>query len=194
MNDKSIVGALRARFGIRRDIQKTPQGRFNALVRAETPKGGKPDTKRIAERMGVSRRHVQGLIKGERKIANAKPDTLKRLETEVRRDHLPRVMAQAQKKAETQGLGVETRARFGFKTSDAGQTDQARLRRLTESVPSHLIPNLFEALRTADEERLKELIAEGLAEEYFRVPGGGADGIDVILNDIDYIEFWGGAG
>ena len=186
-----IIDALHQRFTVQtRDIAKTAQGRFNALVRAETPKGGKPDTARLAERLGVSRRHVQRYLSGKAKIGNAKGDTLKRLETEVRRQHQPRIFAQAQKKAQQSGLVVETRARFGFATSEAGSTDDARLRRLTEGVPSDLIPDIFEALRTGDEDRLRELIAEGLAEEYFRVPGGGADGLDVELQDIDYIEFW----
>jgi hypothetical protein len=185
-----IVEALRERFQTR-DIAKTPQGRFNELVRAETGKDGRPNTKAIAERLGVSQRQVQRYIKTKGQIAKADPQTLERLETEVRKDHQPRIMARAQREAEQRGLGVETRARFGYHTSSAGTTDQARLRRLTENVPSHLIPDIFEALRNSDEERLRELVAEGLAEEYFRTPGGGAADIDVTFSEIDYIEFWG---
>ncbi|MFD9593138.1 telomere-protecting terminal protein Tpg [Kitasatospora sp. NPDC059973] len=186
-----IGEALRARFTVQtKDIAKTPQGRFNALVRAETPKKGEsPNTARLAERLGVSRRQVQRYLRGEAKIGNAKAETLKQLEAEARRQHQPRVFAQAQKRAQQGGLVVETRAKFGF-SSEAGSTDDPRMRRLTEGLPSGMIPDIFEALRAGDEERLRELVAEGLAEEYFRLPGGGADGLDVELTDIDYIEFW----
>ncbi|MFD4535641.1 telomere-protecting terminal protein Tpg [Kitasatospora sp. NPDC058397] len=190
MNDK-IIDALTERFTIRtRDIAKTPQGRFNALAREATPKGGKPNTARLAERLGVSRRQVQRYLKREAKIGNASAETLRRLEAEVRKDHQPRIFAQAQQQAERGGLGVEARASFGFSTSQAGGTDDARLRRVDEEIPSHLIPEIFEAMRVGDEDRLRELVADGVAEAKFRVPGGGAAGLDVEFTDIDYIKFW----
>ncbi|MFD8597663.1 telomere-protecting terminal protein Tpg [Kitasatospora sp. NPDC059646] len=183
-----IIDALKAKFGDQvqtRDIAKTAQGRLNALVRAETPKGGKPDTARLAERLGVSRRQVQRYLSGKAKISGAKKQTLDRLESEVRKDHQPRVFAKVKREAQRRGMGLEIRASFGF-SSAAGSTDDPRMRRLTENVPSHLIPDMLDAWREGDEQRLRELVAEGLAEEYFV----GASGSDVELTDINDINFW----
>jgi transcriptional regulator with XRE-family HTH domain len=175
-----VIDAIKSRFQTR-DIPKTASGRFNALMRKE-----KGNTQRVAERLGVARRTVQRYIKGERKIEN-NPEVLARLEKEVTKDHQPKVRAQAQKDAQQRGLTVETRARFGY-TAAGGSTDDARLRRLTEDVPDHLVDGIFEALRNGDEDEAQRLIAEGLAEEYFRTPGTDAESLDVELTDIDYIE------
>lgn len=176
-----LVDALRDRFQTR-DIPKTARGRFNALMRKE-----KGDTGRVAERLGVSRRTVQRYVKGDRDISKSKPDVLDRLEKEVSKDHQPRITARAQRQAEQRGLMIETRATFGF-TADAGSTDDPRMRRLTEEVPAHLIPDVFEALRNRDEDQLNKLLGEGLAEEYFRTPGTDAESLDVTFTDIDYVE------
>ncbi|MGW2227493.1 telomere-protecting terminal protein Tpg [Streptomyces formicae] len=178
-----ILQSLRAKFQTR-DIPKTPQGRFNALMRRE-----KGNTARVAERLGISRRQVQRLVKGERKIQNSKPETLGRLEGEVRKDHQPRVTAKAQKEAQDRGLVIETRAAVGF-SSDAGTTDDPRMRRLTEEVPPELIPEVFEALRNGDEDRLNELAARSVAP-YFYTPGTAANEneLGIELTDIDYIEW-----
>ncbi|MFF6852784.1 telomere-protecting terminal protein Tpg [Streptomyces antimycoticus] len=176
-----IIDAMRARFQTR-DVPKTARGQFNALLRRE-----KGNTARVAERLGVSRRTVQRYVKGERSVAKTKPEILDRLRSEVAKDHQPRVTARAQKEAQQRGMTIETRARFGF-TSDAGSTDDPRMRRLTEDVPDHLIPSVFEALRNNDEDRLAELLGQGLAEEYFRTPGTDAELLDVEFTDIDYVE------
>ncbi|TLQ38836.1 telomere-protecting terminal protein Tpg [Streptomyces marianii] len=176
-----IIDAMRARFQTR-STPKTARGQFNALMRKE-----KGNTAKVAERLGVSRRTVQRYVKGERNIAKSKPEILDRLQKEAAKDHQPRVTARAQKEAQRQGMTIETRARFGF-TSDAGSTDDPRMRRLTEDVPSDLIPKVFEALRDNDEDRLAELLGQGLAEEYFRTPGTEAAELDVEFTDIDYIE------
>ncbi|MFJ9427897.1 telomere-protecting terminal protein Tpg [Streptomyces sp. NPDC101249] len=178
-----ILKALRDKFQTR-DIPKTPRGRFNALLRRE-----KGNTAKVAERLGVSRRQVQRLVKGERKIENSKPETLGRLEQEVRKEHQPRVTAKAQKEAQERGLVIETRAAVGF-TADAGTTDDPRMRRLTEEVPPELIPEVFEALRNGDEAKLNELAAKAVSP-YFYTPGTAAneDELGIELTDIDYIEF-----
>lgn len=175
-----VMDALKP-LAFTRDIPKTIRGRFNALMRKE-----KGNTKRVAERLGVHRRSVERYVRGERKIENS-PKVAERLTAEVRKDHQPRVFAQAQKKAQQRGLQVETRASFGFKAADES-TDDDRMRRLTEDVPDRLIPDIFEALREGDEERLQKLIGEGLAEEYFRIPGTDAASLEVTFTDIDYIE------
>ncbi|MER7817204.1 helix-turn-helix transcriptional regulator [Streptomyces sp. NPDC096153] len=177
-----IIDALKSRFQTR-DIPKTIKGRFNELMRKE-----KGDTQRVADRLGLSRRQVQRLVKGERKIERSRPETLERLTKEVTKDHQPRVRAKAEAEAKRRGLTVETRARFGF--TAAGQTtDDARMRRLTEDVPDDLVPQIFEALRNGDEDKAREIVAEGLAREYFREPDTeGVRGLDVEFTDIDYIE------
>jgi transcriptional regulator with XRE-family HTH domain len=186
---KKIGDALRAHYTLQtKDIAKTPQGRFNVLKRAATPKGAdSPDTAVLAEQLGVSRRQAQRYVKGEAKIGNAKADTLQRLEDQVRRQHQPRIFAKAQQAAQKSGLIVETRARFGFATTEAGGSDDARLRRLTEGMPDSLIPDIFEALRNDDEERLHELLGKGFGEVYF---GEHTPGVDVKFTDIDYIKIW----
>ncbi|MGW2599548.1 telomere-protecting terminal protein Tpg [Streptomyces klenkii] len=180
---KKIVEALKSKIKIQtRDIPKTARGRFNALMRKE-----RGDTGKVAERLGISRRQVQRLAKRDHKIENSKPETLARLEEEVRRDHQPRIRAQARKEAEKRGLYVDTRAQFGFEAA-GGSTDDARYRLMSEDIPSHLIGDIVEALAAEDEDRLQELIGEGLAEEYFRTPGTEAESLAVTFGDIDYIE------
>lgn len=174
------IDAIKARFQTR-DIPKTTAGRFNALMRK-----AKGNTQIVAERLGVSRRTVQRYVKGERKIENS-PKVLERLEKEVTKDHQPRVRKRALTEAKQRGLTVETRATFGF-TAAAGSTDDSRERRLTEDIPDDLIEPLFEALRDGDEDRAQELIAEGLAESYFRDGGTRAEGLGVEFTGIDYIE------
>ncbi|MYT25986.1 helix-turn-helix domain-containing protein [Streptomyces sp. SID7760] len=177
-----IIDAMKSRFQTR-DIPKTIKGRFNALMRKE-----KGDTAKVAERLGVSRRTVQRYVKGDRDISKSKPEIHERLTQEVSRDHQPRVRAKAEAEAKERGLYVETRARFGF-TAAGETTDDARMRRLTEDVPDDLVPEIFEALRNGDEDKAREIIAEGLAREYFREPDTeGVRGLEVDFTDIDYIE------
>ncbi|MFK0296895.1 telomere-protecting terminal protein Tpg [Streptomyces sp. NPDC090442] len=176
-----ILDAMRARFQSR-GTPKTARGQFNALMRKE-----KNNTARVAERLGVSRRSVQRYVKGERDITKSTPKTLDRLQEEAGKDHQPRVTAKSQKEAERRGMTIETRAQFGF-TSAEGSTDDPRMRRLTEEVPDHLIPQVFDALRAGDEDELNRLLGQALAEEYFRTPGTAAEGLDVEFTDIDYIE------
>ena len=179
-----IIDALKTRFQTR-DIPKTARGRFNALMRKE-----RGDTAKVADRLGVSRRSVQRYAKGDRDISKSKPEILDRLEKEVGRDHQPRVRARAQKEAEQRGLTIETRAQFGFEAA-GGSTDSARWRRMTEDVPSHLVPDVFAALRNGDEDELRKVLGQALAEEYFRVPGTAAADLDVTFGEddtIDYIE------
>lgn len=178
-----VIDALRGRFQTR-DIAKTPAGRFNALMRKE-----KGDTARVAARLGVTRRTVQRWAQGTRNIANTKPDTLKRLEAEVRRDHQPRVTKRAAADAKQRGVFVETRARFGFRSA-AGSTDDPRMRRLSEDLylSDQDVERLFDALRDGDEDTARAIISEGLAQQYFRDGGTRADSLDVDFNLIDYIE------
>ncbi|MFF5809064.1 telomere-protecting terminal protein Tpg [Streptomyces sp. NPDC012746] len=177
-----LIDAMKSRFQTR-DIPKTIKGRFNALMRKE-----KGDTAKVAERLGVSRRTVQRYVKGDRDISKSKPEIVDRLTQEVTKDHQPRVRAKAEAEAKERGLSVETRARFGF-TAAGETTDSPRMRRLTEDVPEELVPELFEALRNGDEDKAREIIAEGLAREYFRAPDTeGVRGLEVDFTDIDYIE------
>ncbi|MER8039365.1 telomere-protecting terminal protein Tpg [Streptomyces hydrogenans] len=176
-----LLDAMRSRF-LTRDLPKTAKGQFNALMRKEDG-----NTAKVAERLGVSRRTVQRYVSGERNIAKTKAEILDRLTQEVSKDHQPRVTARAVKEAQQRGMTIETRASFGFKSGER-TTDDPRMRRLTEDVPDHLIPQVFEAMRAGDEDKLNELLGQGLAEEYFRTSGPDAAALDVEFGDIDYIE------
>ncbi|WP_420824782.1 telomere-protecting terminal protein Tpg [Streptomyces coryli] len=167
-----------------KNIPVKPQTRFNRLIAAV-----KGSTKAAAERLGISRRQVQRYRSGEAKIENAKKETQERLEKEVLKDHQPRVRAEALKRMQDKGLTVEARASFGF-SSAAGSTDDPRLRLLTQEMPDHLLPDMFDALRDGDRERLSELVAEGLGEAYFRQFDARAQGLEVEFTDIDYIDLY----
>ncbi|MET8703615.1 XRE family transcriptional regulator [Kitasatospora sp. NPDC004723] len=177
-----ILDWMRGRF-LTRDVAKTPQGQFNAVMRAH-----KGDRAAVAAALGVNRRSVDRYIDGTRKLKNSPEAVKAALRKEAARVHQPRVQSRARREAEQRGLIVDTRARLGYHTSAAGQTDQARLRTLTRGVPSRLVGSIFDAMQAGDEEKLRELVAEGLAEDYFREPGGGASDLTITFTDIDYIE------
>ncbi|MGV9315170.1 telomere-protecting terminal protein Tpg [Streptomyces sp. NPDC003691] len=176
-----IFDAFREQFDFKGSIPKTARGQLSALLRKE-----KGSTKRVAERLGVSQRTVQRYIKGDRKIANSNEETLRKLRSEVSKDHRPTVHAKARAAAKARGLSVETRASFGY-TANQMTTDQSRMRRLTEDIPDDLVDKIFDAHQEGNEDKVQELIAEGLAQQYFRTGPGGA-GLDVEFRDIDYIE------
>ena len=165
-----------------RPIPKSAGARMRFLVRVE-----KGSTRAVAARLGVSQRTVQRYLTGERKHPTRA--VAKRLEAEVRKEWQPRVRARAQQQAATTtGIGVETRARFGF-TAAPGSTDDPRMRRITELLPPAYAQRLFTAHREGRPERqLEAIVAEGLQEKYFKDSGRRAAGLTVDLTALDYIE------
>jgi transcriptional regulator with XRE-family HTH domain len=166
-----------------RPIPKSAGAQMRFLVRAE-----KGSTRVVAARLGVSQRTVERYLTGQ--IRRPRPVLAERLEQQVRRSWQPRVRQRAiQRAARTEGITVETRARFGF-TAAPGTTDDPRMRRITQHLPPAYARRLFDARAAgAEESELRGIVALGLGEQYFRDGGRRAAGLEVELHDIDYVEF-----
>jgi transcriptional regulator with XRE-family HTH domain len=165
-----------------RPIPRSAGARMRFLVRQ-----AKGSTRIVAQRLGVSQRTVQRYMAGQRKHP---PKALaEALEREVRKDWQPRVRRLAEKRAATStGIAVEARARFGF-TAAPGSTDDSRMRRVTQHLPPAYAQRLFDARAAgASEGELRDIVAEGLQEVYFRDGGRRAPGLVVEFTDIDYVE------
>ncbi|MGW7290919.1 telomere-protecting terminal protein Tpg [Streptomyces xiamenensis] len=164
-----------------RPVPATPGARFRLLLRAE-----KGSTKAVAARLGVSPRTVQRHLAGQ--VRRPTPRLAAALEREARRAWQPRVRARAIRAASAAGVVVETRARFGF-TAAPGSTDDPRLRRLTEQLPPDASARLLAAHQAGgSEEDLRRILGEALGHVYFRDHGRRAQGLDVEINDVDYLE------
>ncbi|MFB6595332.1 MULTISPECIES: telomere-protecting terminal protein Tpg [Terrabacteria group] len=162
-----------------RPLPKSAGARLRFLLKRE-----KGSTRAVADRLGVSQRTVQRWAKGEQQPTGKRAAALER---EAARDWQPRVTAEAQRRSARDGLVVETRARFGF-TAAPGTTDDGRMRRITETLPPDVSGRIWEAWRSGDEEQLQELVGQGLGYSYFQDRGRRAQGLDVTLTDVDYIE------
>jgi hypothetical protein len=161
-----------------REPPKGLQTRINFLM------GKLKSTKAVAQAIGVSQRSVERYRTGERKTP---PKAITdRIDAEVRRRWQPQIRRKRRRQAATStGITVETRARFGY-TAPIGTTDDGRMRRLTV----HLPPNrLFDAQQQgASDQQLREIVAEGLQEIYFKDNGRRADNLEVAFTDIDYFD------
>ncbi|WP_031511035.1 telomere-protecting terminal protein Tpg [Streptomyces megasporus] len=144
-------------------------------------------TKAVAQLLGVSQRTVERYVKGQ--IKKPRPELAAKLAGEVQQRWQPRVRARAMKQAATTGgITVETRARFGF-TAAPGSTDDSRMRRITQHLPPVYAQRLFDAHAAgAADTQLRDIVAEGLQEQYFRDGGRRAPGLVVEFTDIDYVE------
>jgi hypothetical protein len=145
-------------------------------------------TKAVAQMLRISQRTVERYVKDQ--IRKPRKDLAERLEAEVTRRWQPQVRARAkQAAATTDGIVIDTRARFGY-TAAPGTTDDARLRHLTVALPPHYAARLFEAREQGAEERqLREIAAEGLQETYFKDGGRRAAGLQVEYTDLEHVEF-----
>ncbi|MDX5567603.1 XRE family transcriptional regulator [Streptomyces sp. ID05-04B] len=178
--DDAIERADREAFT--RQPPKTLQARINFLIKQLKT------TKAVAAELGVSQRSVERYRKGERKHP---PKAIEdRIDDAVRQRWQPQVRKRRQKQAATtRGITVETRARFGY-TAPVGTTDDGRFRRLTVHLPPQFAQRLFDARNTgANDQQMRQIIAEGLKDIYFQDSGSRALGLsDVTLNDIDYLD------
>ncbi len=147
----------------------------------------KGSTKAVAQLLGISQRTVERYIKAQ--IRRPRKDLAARIEREVRRRWQPKVRERAQRRAaQTGGITLETRARFGF-TAAPGTTDDGRIRLITQHLPPPYAARLFDAQATgASEQQLQDIAAEGLQEIYFKDNARRADGLLVEFTDIDYVE------
>jgi hypothetical protein len=144
-------------------------------------------TKAVAQELGVTQRSVERYRTGERK----KPpkDIAERIDAAVRARWQPQVRKRRRKEAATStGITVETRARFGY-TAPIGTTDDGRMRRLTVHLPPEYANRLFEAQQQgASDQQMRDIVAEGLQEIYFKDGGRRADNLEVAFTDIDYFD------
>ncbi|MEV7471972.1 XRE family transcriptional regulator [Streptomyces kronopolitis] len=165
-----------------RPIPKSAGAQMRYLVRQH-----KGSTKAVAQLLGISQRTVERYVKDQ--IRRPRPDLGARIQREVRKRWQPRVRQKAQQRAATtDGITVETRARFGF-TAAPGTTDDGRMRLLTQHLPPQYAARLFDAQAAgAPEQQLQNIVAEGLQEIYFKDHGRRADGLLVEFTDIDYVE------
>ncbi|MDQ0577897.1 telomere-protecting terminal protein Tpg [Streptomyces rishiriensis] len=164
-----------------RPIPKTAGAQMRYLVRQLD------GTRAVAGLLGISQRTVERYVRGQFK--HPRPDLAERLADAVRARWQPGVRARARKAAATQGIVIETRARFGF-TAAPGTTDDGRMRRLTQALPPGYAGRLFSAREQgASERELERIAAEGLQEVYFKDGGRRAGDLRVEFTDIDYVEF-----
>ncbi|MFB7274642.1 telomere-protecting terminal protein Tpg [Streptomyces sp. NPDC056244] len=167
---------------VTRPAPKSAPAQMRFLVKQE-----KGSTRTVAALLGVSQRTVERYLKGQ--LKHPRKDLAARLAAEVRRRWQPRVRERAKKRAaDTGGIIIETRARFGF-TAAPGTTDDSRIRLITQALPPAYAARLFDARATgASEQQLRDIAAEGLQEIYFKDRGRRADGLLVEFTDIDYVE------
>ncbi len=179
---KLIDGLQRAERALfTRPAPKSARAQMKFLRKRE-----KGSTQRLAERLGVSRKTVQRYLSG----ASTKPN--KRLQQalvqETESEWQPQVRAQARQRAATSaGLVISCRAYFGF--GPGGTSDAGRVRDVMTAVsPAHadLILDARETGATDDE--LHELVAEAIADAYFRKEGGGRAGVHVEFKDVDWLN------
>ncbi|MEU1280281.1 XRE family transcriptional regulator [Streptomyces sp. NPDC005805] len=160
---------------------KTLKGQINYLMRQLKT------TKAVAAELGVTADSVNRYRRGAR--THPPRHIQNRIDTAVRSRWQPRIRERRRHQAASSGgITIETRARFGYR-APAGATDDARLRRLTVHLPAHYAQRLFDAREQgADDQHLRHIVAQGLQEVYFTDGGHRAAGLEVDLNDIDYID------
>ncbi|WP_411137977.1 telomere-protecting terminal protein Tpg [Streptomyces sp. C10] len=165
-----------------RPIPKSAGAQMRFLVKQH-----KGSTKAVAQLLGISQRTVERYVKNE--IKRPRKELAARMQREVRQRWQPKVRQEARRRAaQTTGITIETRARFGF-TAAPGTTDDGRIRLITQHLPPTYAARLFDAQATeATEQQLRNIAAEGLQEVYFKDRGRRADGLLVEFTDIDYVE------
>ncbi|MWA08092.1 telomere-protecting terminal protein Tpg [Streptomyces sp. BA2] len=144
--------------------------------------------KAVAQEIGVTADSVNRYRRGARK--HARPDVAAKIDDAVQARWQPQVRKRRRRQAaDTGGITVETRAKFGY-TAPIGTTDDGRFRRLTVHLPPTYAQRLFHARETgADDREMRGIIAEGLKDVYFQDGGVRAMGLsDVEINDIDYMD------
>lgn len=165
-----------------KDPPKTLKGQIGFLLKQFG------SAKAVAAELGVTADSVNRYRRGARKHARA--DVAAKIDDTVKARWQPVVRKRRQKQAAASGgITVETRARFGYKSS-AGSTDDGRFRRLTVKLPAAYAQRLFDARDAGSSDQdMRGIIAEGFKEVYFQDGGGRAMGLsDVEINDIDYLD------
>jgi hypothetical protein len=164
-----------------REPPKTLKGQIGYLMKQLK------STRAVAAELGVTQRSVERYRKGERK--HPPKHIADKIDAAVRSRWQPQVRKRRQKQAAaTGGITVETRASFGY-TAPVGTTDDGRFRRLTVHLPAAYAQRLFDARdQGASDQQMRDIVAEGLQEVYFKDGGRRADNLEVAINDIDYFD------
>jgi hypothetical protein len=158
-----------------------PRKQMRELMRAE-----KQNKAAVAARLGTTVRTVERYLTG--KLKHPQHAMREALEREVAKTWQPIVRRRARRAAAaTGGITVDTRARFGY-TAPIGTTDDPRERQLTVHLSPAYAARLFDAQEAgASDQELREIVAEGLQETYFK-DGGRAQGLEVEFTDIRYFD------
>ncbi|MFC0602322.1 telomere-protecting terminal protein Tpg [Streptomyces palmae] len=166
---------------VTREPPKTLKGKIGYLVRQLG------SAKAVAQEIGVTADSVNRYRRGTRK--HPPKDVAAKINDAVRQRWQPQVRRRRQQRAaDTGGITVELRARFGYEAGP-GSTDDGRFRRLTVHLPAYYARRLFDARNAgASDQKMREIVALGFQEVYFKDGGRRADGLVVELNDIDYID------
>ncbi|WP_217212827.1 hypothetical protein [Streptomyces sp. AC550_RSS872] len=100
----------------------------------------------------------------------------------------PQVRAQAKQRAVTSGgLVISCRAHSGF--GPEGSSDAGRVRDIRTAVsPAHADLILSAREIGATDNELHGLVAEAIADAYFRKEGGGRAGLHVEFKDVDRVD------
>ncbi|RAG85754.1 XRE family transcriptional regulator [Streptacidiphilus pinicola] len=164
-----------------RPLPTQPRKQVQELMRAE-----KQDKARVAARLGTTKRTVERYLAGT--LQHPQRALREALDREVAKTWQPVVRRRARRQAAASGgITVETRARFGY-TAPVGSSDDPRERRLTVHLPPDYAARLFEAQeRGVSDRQLREIVAEGLQESYFK-DGGRAQGLRVEFTDVAYFD------
>jgi transcriptional regulator with XRE-family HTH domain len=174
-----LARAERALFT--RPAPKSPQAQMKFLRKRE-----KGSTKSLAERLGVSRKTVQRYLSG----ASSKPR--KRLQEalaqETESEWQPQIRAQARQRATTsRGLVISCRAYFGF--GRYGTSDERRVRDISVAVsPSHAAAILAERELGATDNDLHDLVAEAIADAYFRQRSAAHAHLEVTFKEVEWLD------
>ncbi|MDX3069974.1 terminal protein [Streptomyces sp. ND04-05B] len=146
----------------------------------------KGSTTAVAEQLGVSRstvaRYLSGAVKRPQKRLQAA------LVEETESQWQPQVRAQARQRAATSGgLVISCRAYFGF--GPEGSSDAGRMRDVMTAVsPTHADRILTAREHGATDDDLHEMVAEAIADAYFRKEGGGRAGLHVEFKDVERLD------
>ncbi|MGW0608672.1 telomere-protecting terminal protein Tpg [Streptomyces sp. NPDC002640] len=140
----------------------------------------------MAERLGVSRKTVQRYLSG----ASSKPTKRLReaLVQETESEWQPQVRAQARQRAATsQGRVISCRACFGF--GPEGTSDAEQVRDVTVVVsPSHAAAILAAQESGATDSTLHKLVAEAIADAYFRICSPSHAHLEVTFTDVEWLD------
>ncbi|MET9572427.1 terminal protein [Streptomyces virginiae] len=180
LRDKLLDGLRRAeRTLFTRPAPKSAHARMKFLRTCEGT------SKSLAERLGVSRKTVDRYLSGATKKPQKRLQAA--LEQETEAEWQPQVRAQARQRAATSaGFVISITAYFGFGSegSDAG-----RMRDIQVAVsPSHAAGILAARDTGATDSELHDLIAEAIADAYFRVEGGGRAGLKVRIEAVERLD------